>query len=251
MPDILSVYAESQPGKLAVVDDKPDGTVVAWTYAELEARANRLANLLLSLGAGPGTKVLWCGPNSPEVVAVINASRKIGAIAVPLNYRLTAEEACYVIDNSDAPIAYVDHEHAPMFAALRGQLPKLKHVIAVGGTAPDGMLTDADIAAAPSDAPDLGDGTGTGGTMIYTSGTTGKPKGAVRAGAPDPEALGALLNLFGYRPDDVYITSGPLYHSGRCGLQFAGAALLFGQTIVVQRRFDAEDWLGGLSTSTT
>ena len=94
MPDILSVYAQSQPGKLAVVDDKPDGTVVAWTYAELEAQANRVANLLLSLGAGPGTKVLWCGPNSPEVVAVINASRKIGAIAVPLNYRLTAEEAC-------------------------------------------------------------------------------------------------------------------------------------------------------------
>ena len=102
MPDILSVYAQSQPGKLAVVDDKPDGTVVGWTYAELEAQANRVANLLLSLGAGPGTKVLWCGPNSPEVVAVINAARKIGAIAVPLNYRLTAEEACYVIDNSDA-----------------------------------------------------------------------------------------------------------------------------------------------------
>ena len=57
MPDILSVYAQSQPGKLAVVDDKPDGTVVAWTYAELEAQANRVANLLLSLGAGQGTKV--------------------------------------------------------------------------------------------------------------------------------------------------------------------------------------------------
>jgi acyl-CoA synthetase (AMP-forming)/AMP-acid ligase II len=241
MPDILSVYAQSQPGKLAVVDDRPDGTVVAWTYAELEERANRLANLLISLGAGPGSKVLWCGPNSPEVWAVINAARKIGAIAVPLNYRLTAQEASYVIDNSDAPIAYVDYEHAPMFASLRGQLPKLKHVIAVGGPAPDGMLTAADIAAAPPDAPDLGDGTGTGGTMIYTSGTTGKPKGAVRSGGPDPEALGALLNLFGYRPDDVYLTSGPLYHSGPGA--FAGAGLLFGQTIVVQRKFDAEDWL--------
>src|SRR5258708_3764522 len=242
MPDdILTVYAKSQPDKPAVIDDRPDGTVFTWTYAELEAQANRVANLLLALGAGPGTKVLWCGPNWPGVVAVINAARKIGAIAVPLNYRLTAEEACYVIDNSDAPIAYVDHEHAPMFASLRGQLPKLKHVIAVGGPAPDGMLTDTDIAAAPSDPPDVGDGTGAGGTMIYTSGTTGKPKGAVRAGGADPEAVGALLNLFGYRPDDVYITSGPLYHSGPGA--FAGAALLFGQTVVVQRKFDAEDWL--------
>ncbi len=241
MPDPLSVYAQSQPDKLAVIDDKPDGTVVRWTYAELEAQANRVANLLLTLGAGPETKVLWCGPNSPAVVAVINAARKIGAIAVPLNYRLTAEEARYVIDHSDAEIVYVDHEQAPMFAALRAHLAKVRHMIAVGGAAPDGMLTDADIAAAPSDPPDVGEGAGTGGTMIYTSGTTGKPKGAVRSGGQDPAALGALLNLFGYRPDDVYITSGPLYHSGPSA--FMGAAQLYGQTVVVQRKFDAEDWL--------
>jgi acyl-CoA synthetase (AMP-forming)/AMP-acid ligase II len=253
MPDdFLSMYARSQPGKPAVIDDRPDGAVVAWTYAEFGARANRVANLLLSLGAGPGKKVLWCGPNSPEVVAVMSAARKIGAVAVPLNYRLTADEARYVINHSDAEIAYVDCEHAPMFAALRGrgELEKLRHIIAVGGPAPAGapagpapvtMLTDADIAAAPSGAPDVGDAAGTGGTMIYTSGTTGKPKGAVRSGPPDPELFGALLGLFGYRPDDIYITSGPLYHSGPSA--FLGAALLFGQTIIVQRKFDAEDWL--------
>ena len=131
-----------------------------------------------------------------------------------------------------------------MFAALRGQLENVRHIIAVGAAGaetPAGMLTDADIAAAPAEVPDVGDAAGTGGTMIYTSGTTGKPKGAVRAGAPDPEVLGALLNLFGYRPDDIYLTSGPLYHSGPSA--FMGAGLLFGQTIIVQRRFDAEDWL--------
>ena len=241
MPDTLSIYAQSQPDKQGVIDDKPDGTVVTWTYAQLEAQSNRVANLLLSLEAGPGTKVLWCGPNSPEVVAVMNATRKIGAVAVPLNYRLTPEEALYVINHSDARVAYVDYEHAPMFAALRDQLEKVRHIIAVGGPAPGGMLTDADIAAAPAGAPDVGDATGAGGTMIYTSGTTGKPKGAVRAGGPDPEVLGALLNLFGYRPDDIYITSGPLYHSGPSA--FMGAGLLYGQTIIVQRKFDAEDWL--------
>jgi len=186
--DILSIYAQSQPDKPAVIDDKPDGTVVAWTYAELEAQANRIGNLLLSLGISPGKKVLWCGPNSPQVVAIMSAARKIGAVAVPLNYRLTPTEALYVINHSDAEVAYVDHEHAPMFAALRdqpgGQLETVRHIIAVGGPAPGempaGMLTDADIAAAPAGAPDVGDAAGTGGTMIYTSGTTGKPKGAVR-----------------------------------------------------------------------
>ena len=241
MLDTLSIYAQSQPDKPGVIDDKPDGTVVMRTYAELDAQSNRVANLLLSLGARPGKKILWCGPNSPEVVAVMNATRKIGAVAVPLNYRLTPEEALYVINHSDAEVAYVDYEHAPMFATLRGQLDKVRHIIAVGGPASDGMLTDADIAAASADAPDVGDAAGAGGTMIYTSGTTGKPKGAVRAGPPDPEVLAALLNLFGYRPDDIYITSGPLYHSGPSA--FMGAGLLFGQTIIVQRKFDAEDWL--------
>jgi len=245
MPDdALSIYAQSQPDKPGVIDDRPDGTVVTWTYAELEAHSNRVANLLLSLGAGPGQKVLWCGPNSPEVVAVMAASRKIGAVAVPLNYRLTPEEALYVINHSDAQVAYVDYECAPMFATLRGRLEKVRHIIAVGGPvrrAPDAMLTDADIAAAPAGVPEVGDAAGAGGTMIYTSGTTGKPKGAVRAGPPDPELVGALVNLFGYRPDDVYITSGPLYHSGPGA--FMAFGLLFGQTIIVQRKFDAEDWL--------
>jgi acyl-CoA synthetase (AMP-forming)/AMP-acid ligase II len=58
--DFLSLYASSQPGKPAVIDDRPDGTVTVWTYAELEAQSNRVANLLLRLGAGPGTKILWC-----------------------------------------------------------------------------------------------------------------------------------------------------------------------------------------------
>ena len=249
MPDdTLSIYAKVQPDKPGVIADQPDGTVVTWTYAQFEAQANRLGNLLLSLGAGPGRKVLWCGPNSPEVVAVMSATRKIGAVAVPLNYRLTSEEALYVINHSDAEIAYVDHEYLPMFAALRDRLEKVRHIIAVGvppdapdPKTPEGMLTDADIAAAPDDAPDVGDAAGAGGTMIYTSGTTGKPKGAVRGGPPDPDVMGALLTLFGYRPDDIYLTSGPLYHSGPSA--FMSAGLLFGQTIVVQRKFDAEDWL--------
>ncbi len=244
--DYLSVYASSQPDKPGVIDDRPDGTVIVWTYAELEAQSNRVANLLLRLGAGPGTKLLWCGPNSPHVVAVMGAARKIGAVAVPLNYRLTPQEALYVINHSEAGIVYVDWEHAPMFADLRGQMEKVRHIIAVGGgghgsAVPDGMLGDADIAAAPAGVPDMGDAAGTGGTMIYTSGTTGKPKGAVRSGGPDPETTGALLMLLGYRPDDIYITCGPLYHSGPSA--FLGASLLFGQTVIVQRRFDPEDWL--------
>jgi fatty-acyl-CoA synthase/long-chain acyl-CoA synthetase len=77
--------------------------------------------------------------------------------------------------------------------------------------------------------------------MIYTSGTTGKPKGAVRRAAIDPSAAAGLLALIGYVPDDIYVTTGPLYHSGPGG--FAGIAHALGNTVVVQHKFDPEDWL--------
>jgi acyl-CoA synthetase (AMP-forming)/AMP-acid ligase II len=241
MPDILTVYAGTQPDKLAVIDDKGNGDVVQWTYAEFEAQSSKVANALLSLGAAPGQKVIWCGPNSLEVVAVMSATRKIGTVAVPLNYRLTAEEARYVIGHSDAEIAYVDAECAHLFAGLVGELAKLRHVIVVNGEPLAGMH-GADLIAGSSDQPppELSDDLAGGATMIYTSGTTGKPKGAVRHGT-DPETVAGLLNLLGYRPDDVYLTSGPLYHSGPSA--FMTASLVFGETIVVQRKFDAEDWL--------
>jgi acyl-CoA synthetase (AMP-forming)/AMP-acid ligase II len=243
MPDFLTSYAESQPDKLAVIDDQGHGEPVRWTYRELEERTNRLANALASVGVQRGDKVIWCGPNSPQVVAAIGAARKIGAVAVPLNYRLTADEARYVIGHSDATVAYVDAEHAPTFAALQGSLDRLKHVIVYGGAAPAGMLGEEFVDAAPADPPAAQAEEGGAATMIFTSGTTGKPKGAVRTarpGGPDATLVG-LIVLIGYTPDDVYLTSGPLYHSGPGG--FMGGALALGQTVVLQRKFDPEDWL--------
>ena len=246
MPDLLTTHAQNQPDKLAVIDDRGTGEPVRWTYRELEERSNRLANALASLGVGPGDKVLWCGPNSPQVVAIIAATRKLGAVAVAVNYRLTAEEATYVIGHSDAAVGYVDAEQAPMFAGLRDDLDRLRQVIVYGGAppagAPDGWMLGEDfVAAASADPPADEPEEGVAGTMIFTSGTTGRPKGAVRrTRAADATAIG-LIMLIGYTPDDVYLTSGPLYHSGPWG--FMGGALALGQTVIVQRKFDAEDWL--------
>jgi acyl-CoA synthetase (AMP-forming)/AMP-acid ligase II len=240
MPDLLTLYASSQPGKLAVIDDRPGTSAVSWTYARLEAEANRLANALASLGVGPGDKVIWCGPNSAQVVAVTNATRKLGAVAVPLNYRLTAAEARYIVAHSDACAAYVDAEYAHLMPVPRDEPPGgLRHVLVHGGAAPPGMLGEDLIARAPAQPPAVAT-EGTVATMIYTSGTTGKPKGAYRK-ITDQSTAVALIGFIGYTPDDVYLTSGPLYHSGP--LAFMGVGLTLGQTIVVQRRFDPEDWL--------
>ena len=240
LPDLLTVYASAQPGKPAVVDDRAGAGVVTWTYAELEAAANRLANALATLGVTRGDKVIWCGPNSPHVVAVINATRKLGAVAVPLNYRLTAEEARYIVAHSDACAAYVDAEYAHLIPAPRGgHLAGLRHVLGYGGAVPAGLLSEDVVARASAEPPAAAAGE-SGATMIYTSGTTGKPKGAYRKLTDQSTAI-ALLGLIGYTPDDIYLTSGPLYHSGP--LAFMSAGLLLGQTIVVQRKFEPADWL--------
>jgi fatty-acyl-CoA synthase/long-chain acyl-CoA synthetase len=235
----LTSYAETQPTKPAVIDDRGHGEVRTLDFAGLNAAANRLAHVFLDKGAGAGRKVVWCGQNSIGIVTAINACRKIGVTAVPLNYRLSADEAAYVTDHSDAVIAYVDAEFASLFAEIRDRIPKVEHVLVFDGAPLPGQEScDELVAAAPNDEPPAGV---PGAVMIYTSGTTGKPKGALRRGTGDPAQTQQMIAFYGYRSDDVYLTTGPLYHSGPGG--FMGIGQLLGQTVVVQRKFNPEDWL--------
>ncbi|MEP1122950.1 MAG: AMP-binding protein [Ilumatobacter sp.] len=238
--DFLTAHAANQGDKIAVIDDRANGDVRRLTYAELEREANRLAHVLLDHGVTRGDKVVWCGQNSVGLVTMVNAARKIGTTAVPLNYRLSDEEAAYVVDHSDATTVYVDAEFAPLFERVRADIPKVINVFVFDGEGP-GTPIDALVAAAPDTPPDVPQADEAAATMIYTSGTTGKPKGAFRRSAASTAQSGALLQFIGYRPDDVYITTGPLYHSGPGG--FMGIGLVMGQTIVLQRKFDPVDWL--------
>ena len=158
-PDILTLHARNAPDKPALIHDRPDGVVVRWSFAELEREANRLANVLASLGLRRGEKLVWCGQNSPGVVRVVHAARKLGAVAVPLNYRLTPEEAQYVVDNSDAVLAYVDAEYAGLFAKIRPETPKLREVLVYDGAPAAGQRDgDALLAAASAGDPPQAEG---------------------------------------------------------------------------------------------
>ncbi|HEY3810704.1 MAG TPA: AMP-binding protein [Acidimicrobiales bacterium] len=236
--DLLATHAASQPDKLAVIDDRPGQPVVNWTFAELDRRANQLGHHLLSLGVDPATKVVWCGQNSAGLLAGAHAIRKVSAIGVPLNYRLAPDEAAYVIDNSDARVVYVDAEYAGLITQIADRIPKVTNVLVFDG---DGEMekrmeqaaaTPPEMSQVPADAP---------ATMIYTSGTTGRPKGAVRRSTLDPKVTAGLVALIGYGAEDVYLTTGPLYHSGPGG--FATLAHGLGNTVVVQHKFGPEDWL--------
>jgi acyl-CoA synthetase (AMP-forming)/AMP-acid ligase II len=236
----LTVQADRLADKPALIDDRPGSPAIIWSYAELNRQANRLAHVFRALDLKPGERFVSCGPNSPALVAVGHARAKVGATSVPLNYRLTAEEIAYIVEDSDAVLIYADAEQAETFARIRPQMTRVRHVVIHGGRVPDGMLdgdalvaqaSPVELPPAPADHP---------ASMLYTSGTTGRPKGAVRQPL-DPAAIVPLLQHIGYREDDVYLTTGPLYHSGPGG--FLQIAHLLGNTAVIQRKFDPEDWL--------
>jgi len=243
--DFLTSHASTMPGKIAIVDDRPDGTVRKIDFAGLEGRANQLAWALAAEGVRPHDRVAWCGPNSIDALILIHAARKLCATPVAVNYRLTEDEAAFILTDSDAVVAWVDAEFAERFARIQAGASALRTVVIYDGPAESGQRSAEDFLAGqprgplesepPSEPP---------ATMHYTSGTTGRPKGALRAATGrrgQGRELPNMLDLIGYGPGDVYITTGPLYHSGPGDM--ANLSTMLGNTVIVQRRFDPEDWL--------
>lgn len=235
--DPLAAMAAADPSRIAIVEDER-----RLTYPEFNALVNRYANLLVEHGVRAGTKVVWCGRNSTEVVALISALRKCGAVGVPLNYRLTPEETAYVVDNADAALVVFDAEQTPQLAAARAEAAGVRAWLAWGSAPPDWASSlDALAAESPETEPAArGADPAAGTSMFYTSGTTGKPKGVVR-GELDPALVLGLVGEIGFEPGDVYLTTGPLYHSGP--MSFMLIVQLMGGTVVVMRDFDPERWL--------
>ena len=251
-PDALAMHALDRGSKLAVVDDRPGGAARRVTFAELNTIVNQLANALLAAGLTPDDRLAWCGQNALEVIATLHAVRKTGIGSVPVNYRLTADEAAYVIDDSDAIAIIVDAERAPLLEQIADRLPKVRLVVVFGG--PGGPERPGERERASGNkmqiayddfvrgsSPDEPQRVAPNEQVIYTSGTTGRPKGAVRRGSGDPRQVLGLVQLLGAHVEDVHLTTGPLYHSGP--LAFFTLAHALGNTVVVQHHFDAEDWL--------
>lgn len=239
--DYLALYAAARPDDVAVID----GDWVQ-TLAEFNAAVNRYGHVLRDCGVRAGEKVLWVGQNSAEVVAINHAARKVGAVCVPMNYRLAPDEAQYVIDNCDAVVILFDIEQAEQLEPIRAQCERVREWLVFrlqGASAPLWARDlDAEAAAASTDEPDReGDDPTAGTTMIYTSGTTGHPKGTVRRTTTNAADAAAFVQMVGWVPSDVYLSTGPLYHSAPLGFMLVVQAI--GGSVVVQRHFDAEDWL--------
>jgi len=232
--DLIAAQAARQPHRPALIEDER-----SLTWEQFFRTRNRLAHALAGLGIGAGQHAIVYAHNALENLVVGAALRALGAIGVPMNHRLTAEEVAYILDNADATAVFVGDAFLPMAERVRGAA-RVKHWITLGAErrpwaeALDDLLARGD--EAPPPAPSA-----MGGSMVYTAGTTGKPKGALRR-VTDPQAiLPRLAALDCLDPAQVHLVAGPLYHSAPGG--FALYAQMVGGTVVVMRKFDPEEAL--------
>jgi fatty-acyl-CoA synthase len=239
--DWLQRHAERTPHKLAVVDAHSGRQ---FTYAQFNARANRLASFLKDeLGLTTGDRVSILAQNSSDYYEVLFACSKMGAILNTLNWRLATPELEYIL-NDCAPRALIyEPEFGESVATLR---PKIacQHCIVLGDRAPDGEWTyeGALTAGSPEgvEAPRLTYDDAW--AILYTSGTTGRPKGAqVTYGNFFYNAIGMGLAI-DLTSQDVNLNVLPTFHAGGLGL-YAGPTFHAGGTVVVMRAFDPAELL--------
>ncbi len=168
--------------RFALYWEDEGGATSAWTFWDIQQRANRLSNALAALGVKRGDRVAIILPQRPETAIAHIALYQMGAIAMPLSILFGPEALEYRLQNSEAVAALVDPASLPNLAQIRDRLPHLKQVIGVAGAREswvqpwDALLEKASSRYAPADTlavePAL---------LIYTSGTTGPPKGALMA----------------------------------------------------------------------
>lgn len=208
------------------------------TYAEMEARASSLAGGLAARGVGAGDVVALLGHNCPELLEVIFAANRLGAIAMPINWRLAAPEVRYLLGHSQAAAIVCDHALSPLAdEALTGtDLEPLRAVTEPGG--PDGWSPLADLRGEGTPPPLAPAGPDDVHRLMYTSGTTGRPKGVMITHGNLAWKNLAHLVEFGFTRDDLGLACGPLYHVGALDLTTT-TLIAAGATTIIHRGFDA------------
>jgi acyl-CoA synthetase (AMP-forming)/AMP-acid ligase II len=232
--DILALHALGTPDKPALVTEAGEET----TYAQLNSRVNRCANVLLSLGLAPGGQCIHVHYNSPLGFEISHALRKIRAINTQMNWRLRGPEVAYILNDSNARVVIAGRDFIEVVDAARADVQDAgsRRWLVLGEDIPAGWESyDELVAAAPDTDPDITSEL-TGPTMTYTAGTTGNPKGALRRQGVDPSVVLQWIQMLDIRSDDVHLLAGPGYHSAPA--VFAGVQQLVGATCVVMRHFD-------------
>jgi fatty-acyl-CoA synthase len=237
--DFLRRAADLYPDKTAIVDGAERFSYGAW-----RERANRLSRALLALGVEKGDRVCILSPNSHYFLESFYATSQIGAILVPLNYRLTAADHEYILGHAGVSVAIVDAAYAPALAEIRPRLPKIRHWIAAPapGAEIPGDFVDFDAWVAPESAepppPVPREESGVV-SLNYTSGTTARPKGVMLTHRNCYLNAYNLIAHLGVCHEDVELWTLPMFHCNGWGGVYALTGM--GGTHVVLRAIDAAE----------
>jgi len=234
--DFLRRAAQLYSGKTAVVDGD-----VRLTYAELQVRVNKMSNALLAQGITKGDRVGILSPNSHFFLESFYATSQIGAILVPLNFRLQSSDIEYILDHAGVVCLLADRELAEASASLHNSLPKVKHWISAcdegraveGWSDWDELIKDASTQRPPPAGCEENDLV----SINYTSGTTARPKGVMLTHRNCYINAYSLMAHLGVRHDDVEIWTLPMFHCNGWGGVYALTGV--GGTHVVLRAVEA------------
>ncbi|GHE11688.1 acyl-CoA synthetase [Klenkia taihuensis] len=206
------------------------------THGEFALDVRRAASVLQELGVQKGDRVAWFGANHPAALHTLYACGQLGAVWVPVNARLSAAEARYVLEHSGTTLVVHGAEHAGTAAALRAELPQVRSWLSAE-PAEGADDWQARVAAAEPVARDEAVTHDDPCLIMYTSGTTGRPKGALLThGNMTWSCLNQVLG-FDFTPDERTLGLAPLFHIG--GLNGTlNPTLLRGGCVVLVRGFD-------------
>jgi fatty-acyl-CoA synthase len=222
------------PGREAVVDGD-----LRLTYAQFFDRCDRFSSALQALGVTSGDRVAYIAPNTHAQLESFYAVPQIGAVLVPVNYRLSPDEFIYIINHSGAIVVCVHEDYLDSLDAIRPQLPGVRHLIALEGRRPAGsgwLDYESLVREASADfvKPEIGERDLL--TINYTSGTTSRPKGVmITHRNAYMNVVGTLLHL-PMQLTDRYLWTLPMFHAN--GWTFVWTVTAVGGTHVCLRKIE-------------
>jgi long-chain acyl-CoA synthetase len=206
------------------------------TWSEVNDRVNRLANGLAAREVRRGDRVAILAHNDHRYLEVYWALAKLGAVAVPLNYRLIKRELATLLDHSEPVALIAGREYVETALGLQEETAPLRRLIALV-EAREGVEDYEELLAASSrEEPEPAAGDGDPFAIMYTSGTTGLPKGAVVTHRNLESNVYNQAIADKADPVDINLTATPLYHMG--GLFMATTYTCLGCTNVILEAFD-------------
>ncbi|HVO05690.1 MAG TPA: AMP-binding protein, partial [Burkholderiaceae bacterium] len=195
-------------GREAVVDRGQ-----RWTYAQFGARCDRWSAALARLGVRQGDRVGTIAPNTHQHLEQYYAVPQLGAVLVPMNYRLTAEDFVYLANHSGSKVLCVHSDYLDLVDTVRAKMTTVEHFVALEGRKPGWLDYEALLDAAPADCPQVDIAEGDLLTINYTSGTTSKPKGVMITHRNAWANCVGVLVHWHMTPADRYLWTLPMFHA--------------------------------------